>query len=92
MRIKFDDNWLRWASQIEDESDCDITAGLDYGQNLGKYLETVMSDRKFVSRERFVQVLQDQVGSALSQEEIENLAQDFQLRVVEAITNKSKAA
>jgi hypothetical protein len=92
VRIDFDQNWFRWAAKIEDESDCDISAGLDYGQNLSKYLEMVMSDQKSISRESFVQVLHDQFGSALSQKEIEKLAQDFQLRVIEAITNKSKAA
>jgi hypothetical protein len=41
MNIDFDENWLSWAIQIEDAADCDISAGLDYGQNLGKYLELV---------------------------------------------------
>jgi len=41
MNIDFGENWLSWAIQIEDAADCDISAGLDYGQNLGKYLELV---------------------------------------------------
>ena len=92
MRIKFDDNWLKWAAQIEDEADCDISAGLDHGQNVGEYLKMEMSKSKPISNGRFIQVLQDEIGTVLSEQEIEKLVQDFQIRVDEAIKNKSKAA
>lgn len=31
----YDSEWLREAVRIEDEADCDISAGFDWGANLG---------------------------------------------------------
>lgn len=38
---QFNDDWLKWAVEIEDEAGCDIEAGLNLGQHLGKYLVTL---------------------------------------------------
>jgi hypothetical protein len=90
--IKFDDNWLSWAAQIEDEADCDISAGLDHGQHLGEYLEMVMSKPKSISHSRLLSVLHDELGTSLTEEEIKKLASDIQSQVQNAISNKSIAA
>jgi hypothetical protein len=92
MNIKFDENWLNWAVEIEDDAACDISAGMDYGQNLSKYLEIVINDREPISHEKFLQILRDEAGSILSEEEIERLADDFQFRLHKAIISKSIAA
>ncbi|WP_375469313.1 hypothetical protein [uncultured Nostoc sp.] len=38
MQYLSSNSWLQWAVQLEDEVDCDVAAGLDFGQNLPKYL------------------------------------------------------
>lgn len=38
MSDNFNEYWLKWAVEIEDEADCDIEAGLYLGQHLGEYL------------------------------------------------------
>ncbi|MDV2991916.1 MAG: hypothetical protein N4J56_001570 [Chroococcidiopsis sp. SAG 2025] len=37
-KLKLSDEWLDWAIQLEDESGCDIEAGLNLGQHVGEYL------------------------------------------------------
>jgi hypothetical protein len=35
MELMLDENWVREAACLEDEADCNIEAGLDWGANLG---------------------------------------------------------
>ncbi|MGD2184449.1 hypothetical protein [Lusitaniella coriacea] len=35
MELMLDENWVREAACLEDEADCDIEAGLNWGANLG---------------------------------------------------------
>jgi hypothetical protein len=36
--MDFDQDWMNWALQIEENLDSDISAGLDIGENLVEYL------------------------------------------------------
>jgi len=92
VNIKLNENWLRWAVQIEDEADCDISAGLDYGQNLDKYLELLSRHERPISHVKFLEILTDEVGIILSKEEIEKLADEFQFKMNEALVKKPIAA
>jgi hypothetical protein len=75
MNINFDKNFLDWAVQLEDESNCDISAGIDLGQNVDKYLEYVLSCQPSTSSyDKILSLFQQKLGTTLPQDEIEELA------------------
>ena len=71
MNGNFDQKWLAWAIQIEDEVGCDIEAGLDLGQNLGKYLARTQGR---INHAKLMSILQEELGNLLSQSELEFIA------------------
>jgi hypothetical protein len=85
MNPKFDDAWLSWAIGIEDEAGCDISAGLDWGQDLGEYLANAQG---CINREKLISVLQEDVGALLSEKEIEDIVNVAQTHVRDRIKEK----
>lgn len=71
MSIKFNEDWLKWAIQIEDEVGCDIDAGLDLGQHLGEY---IAKSQSYINHEKLMSILQEELGTLLSQEDLEMIA------------------
>jgi hypothetical protein len=63
-KFEFDEEWLREAARIEEEADCDIQAGFDWGANLGDY---IASARSFISQEKLMTVFQEELEGLLSQ-------------------------
>lgn len=94
MEFKLDEAELRQLAQIEAETHCDIGAGFDWGQSLGNYLSQATHA---VNQARLLEVLRDSLGDVLSQEELEEAAQNIQEqlrnRVIEKLqtTNASTA-
>ena len=72
-------------ARFESESGCEISAGPDYGVHLGQVMSLALHP---VDREKFVQLLCDQFGTVLSQEEIEEVASSFQMQLQERIAKK----
>ena len=61
---------LEWA-KIEEECNCTIGAGPDYGQNAGIYLAF---GKNYVDREKLIALLAERLGAFLPDEEIEKIA------------------
>lgn len=75
MNKKHENNWLDWAIQIEEQSNCDIEAGLDIGQHLGDYLA---KSQNYLNRDKLMLLLREDLGGILSQEELEEMANEIQ--------------
>lgn len=66
--------------QIEDESGCDIRAGINHGTNLGNYLFEKINT---ISYDELKEILIDsKVGNILSSEEIEEVTAKIQERIL----------
>ncbi len=68
--VKFDEKWLREAVKIEDEAGCDIHAGLELGQNLGKYVKNAKS---YINRQKLISILEEEYEEILSPQYLEKL-------------------
>ena len=85
MAFKITEAQARAMAQFEFESDCEMSAGPDYGVHWGQVMSLALHP---VDREKFVQLLCDQFGTVLSQEEIEEVASSFQMQLQERIAKK----
>ena len=65
--------------QIEDESSCEIRAGINHGANLGNYLFEKIN---IISYDELKQILTDsKVGNILSSEEIDEVTSKLQEKI-----------
>jgi hypothetical protein len=85
MSFKFDEEWLLNAVQIEDEADCDIQAGLDFGQNSDSYISNA---KGYINYEKLMIILQESLGTIFQVDELELLASDLQDRTRERVIQK----
>lgn len=66
--------------QIEDESGCDIRAGINHGANLGNYLFEKIN---IISYDELKEILLDsKVGNILSSEEIDEVTAKIQKKIL----------
>ena len=75
MNLEIDDAELLRLAQIEDEADCDISAGFDHGEYLGGYLSQALNS---ISYERLKEMLHNRVGNVLSVEELDAVVLSIQ--------------
>lgn len=75
MNLEIDDAELLRLAQIEDEADCDISAGFDHGEYLGGYLSQALNS---ISYERLKEMLHNRVGNAMSVEELDAVVSSIQ--------------
>jgi len=75
MNLEINEKELLRLAQVEDEADCDISAGFDRGKNLGIYLSQALSS---ISYEQLKEMLHDRVGNALSVEELDEVVYGIQ--------------
>lgn len=85
MSSNFNDDWLKWAVEIEDEAGCDVQAGLNLGQYSGEYLA---KNQGYINNEKLMSVLQEKLGNILSQEELEEVVNAMQEDVHNRIREK----
>jgi hypothetical protein len=85
MSFKFNEEWLKNAVQIEDEVDCDIQAGLDFGRNSDTYISTV---NNYINHERLMIVLKKSLGTIFQNDELELLASELQCHTREQVIQK----
>jgi hypothetical protein len=90
--MRFDESWMNWALQIEEDLDSDISAGLDIGEHLGEYLTEMAESQNCLSRDKLMTVLQEELGSVLSQDDLESIASATQSLVRERIHEKSQSS
>ena len=57
MSIQLNDDWLKWAVEIEDEAGCDIQAGLNLGQDSREYLA---KRQGYINHEQLMLILQEE--------------------------------
>lgn len=72
--------------QIEEETNCDISAGIDLGPHLGKYLVDAVN---YINDHKLIALLQEDLSSILSPDEIEAIANVVQAQVRRHIQRKS---
>lgn len=75
----------REMAQFEAEVGCDISAGPNWGIHLDKALELALNS---VDRVKLVELLSEQLGKVLSQDEVEELVAGFQVKVQEKVAEK----
>ena len=85
MNFKFDEEWLKNAVQIEDEADCDIQAGLDFGRNSDNNISKAKS---YIDYEKLMIILKESLGTIFQNDELELLASDLQDRTRERVIQK----
>lgn len=86
--LKFDEKWLKEAVEIEDEAGCNIHAGLELGQNLGKY---VTNAKSYLDRQKLISILKEGYDKILSQQDIEEMADKLQKVAQETAIKKFQA-
>jgi hypothetical protein len=66
-------------ARIEAESDCDIGAGFDLGENVDKFYANYLHPTP-ISEAKLMALLQSELGDRLSPDQIISLANDVQIR------------
>lgn len=89
MEFRLDEAELRELAQIEAETNCDIGAGFDWGQNLGNYLSQAT---RTLNHEKLLEVLRESLGSVLSQDELEDAANSIQQQLRNRVIEKFQSA
>jgi len=72
-------------AKFEEEANCDISAGSEWGIHLDKVMELALSQ---VNPAPLVEVLSQQLGNILSPDEIEDLVANFQAQAQAKVTEK----
>ncbi|KYC36549.1 hypothetical protein WA1_43460 [Scytonema hofmannii PCC 7110] len=75
MEFKLSAARLKELAQIEEEANCDIGVGFDWGQKLGDYL---LSTHYLIDQAKLITMLHEGLGNVLSTQELEELAIRFQ--------------
>lgn len=66
-------------AKIEEESGCEVIAGIDHGINLGNYLRQTMNS---ISYDELKEILtESKVGNILSSEEIDEVVYSIEQRI-----------
>jgi hypothetical protein len=87
MNFRFNEEWLESAIQIEDEANCDIQAGLEFGQNSAQYISDAKS---YIDYEKLMVILKESLGTLFQHDELESLASDLQNCTRERVIQKLK--
>ncbi|KYC37577.1 hypothetical protein WA1_39600 [Scytonema hofmannii PCC 7110] len=85
MEFKISEEHARAMAQIEEEANCDIGAGFDWGANLGEFLA---STNCYIDHRKLLELLSERLEDVLSQEEIEETARSFQEQLRERVVKK----
>jgi hypothetical protein len=85
MEFKITEAQARAMARFEEEAGCDISAGRDYGANLGHVMALALHQ---VDHGKLIELLSQQVGSLLSQEEVAEVAADFQAQIQKKVAEK----
>ncbi|MFM2432424.1 MAG: hypothetical protein RLZZ511_3638 [Cyanobacteriota bacterium] len=87
MEFKITEEEARAMARFEEEVGCNLSAGPDYGVHLGKVMALALQQVE-VDREKFIELLSQQLGNVLSKEEIEEMTASFQAQIQERVAGK----
>jgi hypothetical protein len=85
MNFEFDEKWLENAVQIEDEANCEIQAGLEFGQDAHTY---ILEAKSYIDYEKLMVILKEGLGAIFQNDELESLASDLQSCTRERVLQK----
>jgi hypothetical protein len=85
MEFKMTEAEAREMARFEEEVGCDISAGPDWGIHFDKVIELVLNQG---DNSKFVNLLNEQFGTVMSPEEIEEVAASFQAQIQERLEGK----
>jgi hypothetical protein len=85
MEFKITEAEAREMARLEEESGCDISAGPDWGIYLDKVMELALYPG---SHNKFIELLNEQFGTVMSSEEIEEVAASFQMQIQERLAGR----
>ncbi len=85
MEFKITEAEAREMAKLEEESDCDISAGPDWGIRLDKVMALALHPGDC---NKFIDLLSEQFGSVMSSDEIEEVAASFQMQIQERLANR----
>jgi DNA-binding response OmpR family regulator len=91
MKFTVTEEEAREMAQFEEEAGGDISAGTDWRIHLDKVLELALEHTELVPqrlRVKLVELLSEQLGKVLSNEEIEELVAGFQVQVQRKVAEK----
>lgn len=93
MEFKITEAEAREMAKLEEESGCDISAGPDWGIHLDKVMALGLhpgnsAESTLREQNKFIDLLNEQFGSVLSIEEIEEVAASFQMQIQERLANR----
>jgi hypothetical protein len=93
MEFKITEAEAREMAKLEEESGCDISAGLDWGIHLDKVMRLAVhpddsAEPTLRERNKFIDLLSEQFGSVMSSDEIEEVATSFQTQIQERLANR----
>ncbi|KAM3096140.1 hypothetical protein ACKFKF_23415 [Phormidesmis sp. 146-12] len=75
----------RQMAQFEEEVNCDISAGSDWGSDFDQVLELVLTQ---IDNAKLTELISEQLGQVLSLEEVKELVASFQSQVREKVAEK----
>jgi hypothetical protein len=92
MTFKISQQRLLEMLAIEEECNCDISAGVDYGIHLGDYIASVVNDSPpLLNGEKLMGLLREDLGNRLTQSELEKLAAEVQADVRARVERQQSA-
>jgi hypothetical protein len=68
------DDWIRRVAASEAELECDISAGLNIGSHFSEYTSLMQNSKNYISGEKLMAVLQEELGNLLPNEDLEAIA------------------
>ncbi len=86
MEFKITEAEAREMAKLEEEVGGDLSAGADWGIHLDRVMELALNQT--VDLSKFIDLLNEQVGSVMSPEEIEEVASSFQMQIQQRLTSK----
>jgi hypothetical protein len=92
MTFKISQQRLLEMLAIEEECNCDISAGVDYGIHLGDYIASVVNvSPPLLNGEKLMSLLKEELGNRLTQMELEELAAAVQAGVRARVEGQQSA-
>ena len=88
MVFKISDKELREVARVEEEADCDVEAGFDWGPNTAAYLRHTQS---YIDREKLLALLQEGLAPLLDADDIDAIAIESQNHTKALVTKKLQA-
>jgi hypothetical protein len=88
MTFKISGDRFQQLLQIEKSVNCDISAGIDHGANLGAYRAEAT---QYIDQTKLIALLQSEIGELLPAEDVEAIAAQVQQQVYQHLQQRRSA-